>query len=139
MLQFVGGDVHEFVRCAVLTCASLASMVSVQAAPQGDIARGAALVSNRSLGLCVLCHAVPGTPPSGQGTLAPDLSGAGARWSADQLRERLRAPERFNPGSLMPSYRSSQGLSQVAAARRGQPLFDEQQLEDVVAYLGTLR
>ena len=139
MLQFVGDDVHEFVRCALLSCASLASMVSVQAAPQGDIARGAALVSNRSLGLCVLCHAVPGTPPSGQGTLAPDLAGVGARWSADQLRERLMAPERFNPGSLMPSYRRSQGLSQVAAARRGQPLFDDQQLEDVVAYLGTLR
>ena len=109
------------------------------ALPAGDATRGAAIVANRAAGLCVLCHAVPGVPASQQGSLAPPLAGAGARWSADQLRERLVAPERFNPDTLMPSFRRSSGFTRVAPARQGQALFDAQQLEDVVAYLATLR
>lgn len=108
------------------------------AAP-GDATRGAAIVASRATSFCVLCHAVPGVPASQQGTLAPPLAGAGARWSADQLRERLVAPERFNPDTLMPSFRRSSGFARVAPARQGQALFDAQQLEDVVAYLATLR
>lgn len=108
-------------------------------AAAGDATRGAAIVASRSTSFCVLCHAVPGVPASQQGSLAPPLAGAGARWSADQLRERLVAPERFNPDTLMPSFRRSSGFTRVAPARQGQALFDAQQLEDVVAYLATLR
>ena len=96
-------------------------------------------MASRSTSFCVLCHAVPGVPASQQGSLAPPLAGAGSRWSADQLRERLVAPERFNPDTLMPSFRRSSGFTRVAPARQGQALFDAQQLEDVVAYLATLR
>ena len=96
-------------------------------------------MASRAAGLCVLCHAVPGVPASQQGSLAPPLAGAGARWSADQLRERLVAPERFNPDTLMPSFRRSTGFVRNAPARQGQAIFDAQQLEDVVAYLATLR
>lgn len=105
----------------------------------GDAARGAALVADRSQSLCVLCHAVPGVPAHLQGTLAPDLAGAGQRWSAAQLRQRLIDPASFNPDSLMPAYRRTEGLRRVAASRRGQPLFDAQQLEDMVAYLAALK
>lgn len=109
------------------------------AASPDNAARGAALVANRNQGLCVLCHAVPGVAAPLHGSLAPDLAGVGARLSTAQLRERLTAPERFNPDSLMPSYRRSAGLTRVAAQRQGQPLFSEAQLDDVVAYLATLR
>jgi sulfur-oxidizing protein SoxX len=122
----------------VLIAGGLGGTVS-SANAAGNPVQGAAIVASRSQGLCVLCHAVPGTPAPLQGNLAPDLAGVGARWSADQLRERLVAPERFNPDTLMPSYRRSVGFTRVAASRRGQALFDEQQLEDVVAYLATLR
>jgi sulfur-oxidizing protein SoxX len=125
--------------CGV-AAAGAATPCPASAAPTaGDAARGAAIVSSRTQGLCVLCHAVPGTPAPLQGNLAPDLSGAGARWTAEQLRERLVAPQRFNPGTLMPSYRRSDGFTRVAESRRGQALFTEQQLDDVVAYLATLR
>jgi sulfur-oxidizing protein SoxX len=110
-----------------------------EAPPAGNVTRGAALVASRSQGLCVLCHAVPGVAAPLQGTLAPDLSGVGARLSAAQLRERLTAPERSNPDTLMPSYRRSAGLVRVAANRQGQALFTEAQVDDVVAYLSTLR
>jgi sulfur-oxidizing protein SoxX len=109
------------------------------AAPTGDAARGAALAASRSEGLCVLCHALPGVPATQVGTLGPDLAGIGARLTRAQLRERLEAPQRFNPQSIMPSVARTEGLSRVAAERRGQPMLAPQQVDDLLAYLETLR
>jgi sulfur-oxidizing protein SoxX len=106
---------------------------------QGDAVRGRAIVANRQLGLCLLCHSGPIPEERFQGTLAPSLAGAGARWSAGQLRLRLVDPQRLMPGSLMPAYHRVDGLQQVGAAWRGKPLLNAQQIEDVVAYLATLK
>lgn len=111
----------------------------VRAQPVGDPTRGMAIVASRNQGLCVLCHAVPGQPEAAMGTIAPTLAGVGARLTPEQLRQRLEAPEKFNPDTVMPSYTRTQGLQQVAAARQGQPLFNAQQLADVVAYLARLK
>jgi L-cysteine S-thiosulfotransferase len=59
--------------------------------------------------------------------------------SVDDLRARLVAPDRFNPETVMPSYARSDGFERVANARRGQALLDAQQIDDVAAYLATLR
>lgn len=107
--------------------------------PAGDVRRGAALAASRTAGLCVLCHPVPGVAGAHQGNLGPDLAGAGSRWSAEALRERLLHPERANPDTLMPAYGRTEGLHRVAPARRGQPLLDAQQIEDVLAWLGSLQ
>ena len=108
-------------------------------AQAGDATRGAAIVASRSQGLCGLCHAVPGQPEHLQGTLGPPLHGVGARLDPTDLRAHLLAPERFNPDTLMPAYGRSDGLVQVAPALRGKPLLAPQQIEDVVAYLASLR
>lgn len=105
----------------------------------GDAARGRAIVANRQLGLCLLCHSAPMAEERFQGDLAPNLAGAGARWTAAQLRLRLVDPQRLVPGSLMPAYHRVDGLQQVGAAWRGKPLLDAQQIEDVVAWLLTLK
>jgi len=105
----------------------------------GDAERGASIAASRTTGLCVLCHALPGVPSVQAGTVAPSLAGVGARLTRAQLRERLLAPERFNPQTVMPSYGRSDGLQRVASARRGQALLDAQQIEDVVEWLATLK
>jgi sulfur-oxidizing protein SoxX len=107
------------------------------AAP-GDAARGRAIVANRRQGLCLLCHAGPIPEERFQGNLAPDLAGAGARWSAGQLRLRMVDARRLNPESIMPAYYRTTGLTRVPAALRDKPILSAQQIEDVVAYLKTL-
>ena len=105
----------------------------------GDAVRGRAIVANRQLGLCLLCHTGPIPEERFQGTLAPDLSGAGSRWSAAQLRLRIVDGRRLNPATIMPSYHRVDGLSRVGAAFQAKPLLSAQQVEDVVAYLVTLK
>src|SRR5687767_11350976 len=106
---------------------------------QGDAARGRAIVGNRQVGLCLLCHTGPFPEERAQGTLAPSLAGAGARWNEGQLRLRVVDARRLNPATIMPSYHRTDGLTRVGAAWRGAPVMSAQQVEDVVAFLRTLR
>ena len=118
----------------------LALMLAAPArAEPGDPARGRAIVASRQQGLCLLCHSAPIPEERFQGTLAPDLAGAGSRWTAAQLRAKLADGRRENPASIMPAYYSTEGLQQVGEAWRGRTIFTAQQLEDVVAYLETLK
>ena len=105
----------------------------------GDAARGRAIVASRSTGLCLLCHSAPIAEERFQGDLASSLAGAGSRWSEAQLRLRLVDARRLNPGSIMPAYYRSDGLQRVGEHWRGQTILSAQQVEDVVAYLRTLR
>jgi sulfur-oxidizing protein SoxX len=96
-------------------------------------------VGNRQVGLCLLCHSGPFPEEKFQGTLAPDLKGAGTRWSEGELRLRIVDAARLNPATIMPPYYRVQGLTRVAPAFAGKPLLSAEQIEDVVAYLTTLR
>jgi L-cysteine S-thiosulfotransferase len=104
----------------------------------GEATRGRALVLNR-LSTCILCHSGPFPEEKFQGDLAPSLAGAGGRWSAGQLRLRLVDGSRLNPATIMPSYYRVDGLQRVGAAWRGKPILSAEQIEDVVAYLASLR
>jgi sulfur-oxidizing protein SoxX len=105
----------------------------------GDAARGRAIVASRQAGLCLLCHPAPIPEERFQGNLAPDLAGAGARWSAAQLRLRIVDARRLNPQTIMPPYHDTDGLQRVGSAWQGRPVLDAQQVEDVVAWLVTLQ
>lgn len=105
----------------------------------GDAAEGRRIVATRQLGLCLLCHSGPLPEERFQGNLAPDLAGAGRRWNAAQLRLRLVDPQQLNPDSIMPAYHRTQGLTRVGPAWRERPILSAQQIEDVVAFLTTLR
>lgn len=105
----------------------------------GDPVRGRAVVEDRRLGACLLCHAGPFPEEKFQGTLAPDLSGAGSRWSEGQLRLRLVDPTKLNPDTIMPAYYRVEGLTRVGPAWRGKPILTAEQIEDVIAFLVTLR
>lgn len=105
---------------------------------RGNPERGRAIVVARQ-NTCLLCHSGPFPEERFQGNLSPDLKGAGARWSESQLRLRMVDASRFNAQTIMPSYYRVEGLNRVAPAWRGKPILSAEQIEDVVAYLATLR
>jgi sulfur-oxidizing protein SoxX len=104
----------------------------------GDAARGRALVVDRA-STCILCHSGPFPEVKFQGDLSPNLAGAGSRWSEGQLRLRLVDASRLNPVTIMPSYYRVDGLDRVGPTWRGKPMLSAEQIEDIVAYLATLR
>lgn len=105
----------------------------------GDPARGRAIVSDRRVGLCLLCHGGPFPEEPFQGDLAPSLAGVGQRLTAGQLRLRVVDARRLNPASLMPSYHRADGLQRVGPPWQGRPILDAQQIEDVVSFLQSLK
>ncbi len=141
---------------AVLAVASLALPAAAETPPRpyqvvgdaiprsltgspGDPRRGRRIVADRQTGLCLLCHSGPFPEQPLQGNLAPSLAGAADRWSVGQLRLRIVDAGLASPGTIMPSYYRTQGLVQVAPAFAGQQILTAEQIEDVVAYLATLR
>ncbi|HEY1132671.1 MAG TPA: sulfur oxidation c-type cytochrome SoxX [Roseateles sp.] len=106
-------------------------------AQAGDIERGRALVADRTQSLCLLCHALTAAGDANQGNLAPPLETV-ATLPPKALRERIADMRRFNPATVMPPFRSTDGLRDVAPAWSGRAALTEQQLDDIVAYLGTL-
>ncbi|WP_410733921.1 sulfur oxidation c-type cytochrome SoxX [Bradyrhizobium sp. sBnM-33] len=104
----------------------------------GDATRGRALVVERS-STCILCHSGPFPEQKFQGDLAPDLTGSGSRWSEGQLRLRLVDAARLNAATIMPSYYRVDGLTRVGTLWRGKPILSAEQIEDIVAYLASLR
>jgi len=128
--------------------ASMASAAGLQVAGDsapdrlaaaGDPARGRALVVARESANCVLCHAVPDPAVRFSGNVGPSLAGVGARLSEGQIRLRVADNLRVNPNTVMPSYYKVDGLDRVASAYAGKPVLTAQEVEDIVAWLTTLR
>jgi len=121
----------------------LPAQISADGVPQpltaspGDAAQGRALLLARENANCILCHAIPEARFSGN--LGPPLDGVGTRLSAAQLRLRVADNARVKPSTIMPSYFRSEGLIGVAAQYRGKTVLTAQEVEDVVAYLRTLK
>ena len=105
---------------------------------KGDPQRGRAIVANRQVGLCLLCHSGPFPEERFQGNLAPDLRSA-ARLTEGEIRLRLVDPARANPQTIMPAYYRTEGLTRVAPSQRGKSILTAEQIEDVIAYLLTLK
>lgn len=105
----------------------------------GDAVRGREAALDRRRGNCVLCHAMPDGDEPFRGDAGPDLTTVGGRLSAGQMRLRIVAPERLNPDTIMPAYYRVDGLNRVAREYRGKPVLTALEIEDVIAYLVSLR
>lgn len=108
-------------------------------ATPGDALRGRAIVVDRQRGLCLLCHSGPFPEEPTPGTVATSLAGVGSRWSEAQLCLRVADMRQLQPDSVMPAFHRLPQGDRVAPARAGQPILSAQEVEDVVAFLRTLR
>jgi sulfur-oxidizing protein SoxX len=105
----------------------------------GDPIKGRAIVTSRQKGLCILCHSGPFPEERFQGNLAPDLRLSVANLSVGQLRARLVDPARSNPNTIMPAYFRIDHLQRVAPQFAGKTVLTGQEIEDVLAYLLTIK
>lgn len=125
--------------CALISALSICGAdAATEEAQAGAAQRGRALVANRQVGMCLLCHTAPIPEERFQGDLAPSLAGVGARLSARELRARIADSRAINPASIMPAYFKSSGGNRVARAWQGRTMFTAEELDDVVAYLASL-
>lgn len=103
----------------------------------GDPANGKTLVKTK--GLCLSCHTLPMPEEADHGDVAPDLAGIASRLQPAEIRMRVVDPKVIFPDTVMPSFHKTEGLHRVAKAWEGKPILTAQEVEDVVAYLATLK
>jgi sulfur-oxidizing protein SoxX len=132
--------------CAVL--AILPAMASAQAVDykvEGDgipksltgkpgvAARGKALLAKRDTANCLECHTIKDKDLAGGGTKGPALDGVGAALTPAQLRLSVVDIAQVNPKAGMPSFHKAD------AASKAGPKLSPQEIEDIVAFLSSLK
>ena len=105
----------------------------------GDPAQGRKLAIDRKLGNCLACHSLPIPEQQFHGETGPDLAGVGSRLTPGEIRLRVVNPKLVNPDTMMPAFYRVTGLNRVMKDFAGKPILTAEQVEDVVAYLMTLK
>lgn len=105
----------------------------------GHADRGEAIFVARDGGHCVLCHQVDGLSAEFQGNVGPDLTQVADRLTPAQIRLRIVDYQIVTPGAVMPSYYRRHDLYNVDEAHADKTILSAEQIEDLVAYLATLK
>ena len=104
----------------------------------GNPEEGRKAAANRGLGNCLACHVMP-IKEDLQGDVGPDLKDVASRLKESELRLRLVNPKLLNPQTAMPAFYRTDGLNRVRKDMEGKPILTAAQIEDIVAYLLTLK
>jgi len=152
---------HKTLVLILLACSPLPAIASGQGSPPeeycqwkvvdytiveplcglaGDAQRGREIASDGNRGNCLACHQLPIPGIEAYGTIGPPLTGIAARLSVPMIRLRVVDTRSINPVSIMPGfYRDPQLINRPGEAYRGRTFLTAQQVEDVIAYLATLK
>ena len=105
----------------------------------GNAKKGEKLAAHRKKGNCLACHALPIKKQADPGNIGPDLAGIGSRMSAAEIRLRIVDPKAVNPDTIMPSFYKTVGFHRVQKKWKGKTVIGAQDVEDIIAYLLTLK
>ena len=109
-------------------------------AQAGDPAAGRKVFMNRKLGNCLACHANEDmSDQSFHGEVGPALDGVADRWEAAELRGIVVNSKMMFEGTIMPAFYKDAGFERNLKNFQGKSILNAQQVEDVVAYLLTLK
>lgn len=104
----------------------------------GDPVNGRKVAIHRKKGNCLACHQMPIPEQQFHGETGPALHGVGDRMTEAELRMRLVDPKVVDPDTMMPSFYKTD-LHRVLPKFQGKTILSAQEIEDVVAYLKTLK
>lgn len=131
-----GAAAEELVKFAVKDGESIEQSLTGN---PGNAENGRKVAIHRKKGNCLACHAMPVPEQPFHGNLGPDLAGVGSRYSVGELRLRVVNPKFANPDTIMPAFYRAEGLHRVLKGFEGKTVLSAEEVEDVVAYLATLK
>jgi sulfur-oxidizing protein SoxX len=107
---------------------------------KGDAQRGRQIVIDSHKGSCLACHEMPIPEEPFHGNIGPPLVGVATRLTEGQLRLRIVDEKQINPETIMPGYyRHPKHFTLVSDEYMGKTFLTAREVEDVVAYLLTLK
>ncbi len=106
----------------------------------GDPKRGAKLVVTRKKGNCLACHKIQQLNDFPfHGNIGPELTDVASNLTEGEMRLRLVNPKVVNPDTIMPAFYRTEGLHRVMKKFQGKPVLTDQEIEDIIAFLKTLK
>lgn len=106
----------------------------------GDPQKGRQVAVSRVQGNCLACHEITALKSEPyHGNTGPSLDGVAGRLSPAQMRLRIVDPTKVNPDTMMPPFYRTDGLNRVMPQFQGKAILTADQVEDVIAFLGTLK
>ena len=115
------------------------SIVKSLTGKKGDAKKGRATAINRKKGNCLACHILPIPEQPFHGEIGPDLNGVAGRYTAGEIRLRIVNPTIINEDTIMPAFYKKDGFHRVLKKFVGKTIVSAQDVEDMVAYLMTLK
>jgi sulfur-oxidizing protein SoxX len=136
LLLGAGAQAEELVKFEIVGGARIDKSLTGQ---PGDPVNGRKLAIDRKLGNCLACHVLPIPEQPFHGDVGPDLSETGGDFSEGELRLRIVDSKVLNPDTIMPAFYRNDGFERVLKKFQGKAMLSAQQVEDIVAYLMTLK
>lgn len=127
---------NELVKFKIVNGSSIPDSLTGKA---GDPVMGRKTAINRKKGNCLACHALPAPEQPYHGEVGPDLNEVAGRLSEGEIRLRIVNPKYSNPATIMPAFYKTEGLHMVQKKWQGKPMLTAEEVEDIVAYLMTLK
>jgi len=131
----------ELPGVAAVVTRGIATLPAPLTGKPGDAKEGAKVVAGRRLGNCLSCHEIGALREEEfHGDVGPPLDGVAERWDTAALRMIVVNPKIvFGGETVMPAFYRITGLNRVRPEFSGRPVLTAQQIEDVVAFLATLK
>ncbi len=133
--SLTGAGAAELVKYTVKDGAIAQSLTG----KKGNPAKGRKAAIHRKKGNCLACHKMPVPEQLFHGNVGPDLAKVGERYSEGELRLRLVNSKAINEDTTMPAFYRTAGLHRVMKQWKGKTILSASEVEDIVAYLVTLR
>jgi L-cysteine S-thiosulfotransferase len=126
---------------SVVVAGGISTLPAPLTSKPGDAMEGAKVVIGRRLGNCLSCHEISALREEEfHGDVGPPLDGVAARWDTAALRMIVvNAKMVFGGETVMPAFYRTAGLNRVRPEFVGKPILTAQQVEDVIAFLATLK